>query len=88
MEKNHPLTSPETIELQASQPQAEVLIKRDLSGVNNPMYGRHHSRETKQKISQSLKGKKHSEETREKISQSLKGKKHSEETRQKNESSS
>lgn len=47
----------------------------DISGENHPMYGKHHSNETKQKISKSKIGKKHpiSEETRIKISSALKG---------------
>ena len=47
----------------------------DISGKNHPMYGRHHSEETKQKMSKSKTGKKHitSEETRIKISNALKG---------------
>lgn len=58
------------------------------------MTGKHHSQETKRKMSESLKGRtswnkgkiglrKHSEETKKKISISLKGFKHSEETKQK-----
>lgn len=43
------------------------------SGENSPLYGRKHSTETCQKISESKKGKKHSEETRAKISASLQG---------------
>lgn len=36
-------------------------------GENHPMYGKHHSKETKQKISESKKGKHHSEETKQKM---------------------
>ena len=49
-------------------------------GENHPMYGKHHTEEAKNKISQSLKGntnmlgKHHSEETREKLRQINKGK--------------
>ena len=59
---------------------------------NNGMYGKHHSEETKEKISKSsnnkgehnpMYGKKHSEETKEKISKSLKGNLLSEETKEK-----
>jgi len=45
--------------------------------------GKHHSEETKRKISGSHKGKHHSEETKRKLSESHKGKHHSEETRRK-----
>lgn len=47
----------------------------DISGENHPMYGKHHSEETKQKISKSRIGQKHltSKETRIKISNALKG---------------
>lgn len=47
----------------------------DISGKNHPMYGKHHSNETKQKISKSRTGQKHStsKETRNKISNALKG---------------
>ena len=47
----------------------------DVSGENNPMYGKHHTEETKKKISQanagklsSMKGKKHSKNTRKNMS--------------------
>lgn len=53
----------------------------DVSGEKNPMYGKEHSLESKQKMSESLKGKpskmkgkKHSKETREKMSEARKGK--------------
>ena len=59
-------------------------------GEKNPFYGKHHSDETKRKLSESKKGKHHSEETKRKISESLKGEKnprygkhHSEETKRK-----
>lgn len=69
-------------------------IKRKISethkGENNPFYGKCHTEETKQKLSEVNKGKKHSEETKQKISQANKGenhpmygKHHSEESRQK-----
>ena len=49
----------------------------DISGENHPMYGKHCSDETKQKISESMTGKKHTTniETRIKISEALKGRK-------------
>lgn len=45
--------------------------------------GRHHSKETKKKMSQALSGRTFSEETKKKISQANRGKKHSEETKKK-----
>jgi len=53
----------------------------DISGTNNPMYGRKHSEETRKKLSEVNKGKKHSEESKKKMSEVQKGKKVSEETR-------
>ena len=61
------------------------LMSEKFSGEHNPFFGKHHSEETKQKISQSRKGKcageehhfygkHHSEESLEKISQNRKGK--------------
>lgn len=41
----------------------------DMSGVNSPMYGKHLSQETKEKIRQSHIGKKSSEQTKQKLSQ-------------------
>lgn len=62
-------------------------------GENHYLYGKKHSEETKQKISQKMTGKmmgdknpnygkKYSEETKEKISEQMTGKKHSKETKQ------
>jgi hypothetical protein len=49
-------------------------IKRpDLSGKNNPMFGKHLSEETKRKLSEMFKGRFVSEETRKKMSIGLKG---------------
>lgn len=45
-----------------------------MRGENNPNYGKHHSEETKKKISESMTGKTLSEETKKKISKSHKGK--------------
>jgi len=53
------------------------------SGPNNPMYGKKHSEEARKKMSKSQKGKKRSEETRKRMSEAQKGKKHSEEARKK-----
>lgn len=44
------------------------------AGENHPMYGKHHSDETKEKLRQANLGKKLSEETRKKISERAKGK--------------
>ena len=55
----------------------------DISGTNNPMYGRKHSEETRKKLSEVNKGKKHSEESRKKLSEEKKKKKHSEESKKK-----
>ena len=59
-------------------------------GENNVMFGKHHSEETRNKISDSLKGHKFSDETKRKISDAKKGKTtwnkckhHSEETKRK-----
>ena len=54
-----------------------------LKGKNNPMYGKHHSEETKKKMSEARKGRKLSEETKRKLSEALKGRKCSEETKRK-----
>lgn len=54
-----------------------------LGGINNPMYGRTHSEETRRKISIGNKGKIISEETRKKMSEARKGKILSEEHRRK-----
>jgi endogenous inhibitor of DNA gyrase (YacG/DUF329 family) len=52
-------------------------------GENNFMYGKHHSEESKKKMSDVKKGKHPSEETRKKLSDAQKGKHHSEETNKK-----
>ena len=46
------------------------------SGSNNGFYGKTHTQETKQKLSQHFTGQKLSEETKQKISQSVKGENH------------
>ena len=53
------------------------------NGINHPMYHKHHTEETKIKLSESHKGKHHSETTRTKIKESTKGKPKSEEHRKK-----
>ena len=58
-------------------------IRVDISGPNNPMYGRKHSEEARKKMSKAHKGKKHSEETRKKITEANKRRKHSEESKKK-----
>lgn len=57
---------------------------------NNPLYGKHHTEETRRKISEATKdennpfyGKHHSEDTKRKISEATKGKHLSKETRRK-----
>lgn len=70
------------------------LRKGTNKGENNPMYGRHHTKETRKKISDKVnewykthesafKNRKHTEETKERLRQLQTGKKASEETRQK-----
>jgi len=58
-------------------------MSRDLKGKNNPMFGRKHSEETKQKMRKSQTGRKHSKKTKKKISESNKGKIISEEQKKK-----
>lgn len=50
-------------------------ICRNLLGENNPFYGRHHTEETKQYLSQINTGRKHSEETKQKYSENRRGEK-------------
>ena len=52
-------------------------------GERNGMFGKHHTEETKKRISESLKGKEVSEETRKKIGDYHRGKKYGEKTRAK-----
>lgn len=58
-------------------------ISAAISGEKNPMFGKHHSDESKNKISNSHKGKQLSEEHRKKLSESHKGKQLSEEAKKK-----
>ena len=46
-------------------------------GKNNPMYGKHHTEETKRNIGRKNKGRKKSKETKRKISKAMKAKKKS-----------
>lgn len=52
-------------------------------GKNNPMYGKIHSEEAKEKMSEIHKGKKLSEEHKQKLREASKGRTHSEETKEK-----
>jgi phage gpG-like protein len=57
--------------------------KRNNFGKNNPMYGKHHTEETKRKIGELNKGRSPSKETRKKLSEALKGRIISKDTRNK-----
>ena len=61
----------------------KVKANRTYAGKNNGMYGRHHTKETREKIRLSNTGKKHTEESRKKMSESRKGIKQSEEAKAK-----
>ena len=50
-------------------------LKGKFIGENNPMYGKHHTEETKKEMSETRKGKKFTEEHKKKISEAQKGKK-------------
>ena len=66
-----------------------IIMKGKFSGEKHPMYGKKHTEDAKNKISESKKGNKnmlgknHSEKSKEKISNSLKGFKHTEESKAK-----
>jgi group I intron endonuclease len=47
----------------------------DFSGKKHPMYGKKHTEETKEKMSEAAKGRKHSPETKQKMSEKNKGEK-------------
>lgn len=55
-----------------------------LTGANNPMYGKTHSKEARERISEAAKGisRPHTDEAKQKISEANKGRKHSKETRE------
>lgn len=53
----------------------------DISGVNNPFYGKCHTLKTKRKMSVVHKGMRHTEGSKQKMSDSFKGRQHSEETK-------
>ena len=59
------------------------LHKKGKMGEKNPLFGKHHTKEHRIKISDAMKGRTLSEEHRRKLSESMKGKQHSEETRRK-----
>ena len=61
----------------------EWIEKRKMFGEKNGMFGKHHTEETKKKISEKLKGREISEETRKKIGDFHRGKVYGEETRAK-----
>lgn len=58
---------------------------RDMNGNKNPFYGKHHTEDTKRKMSEASKDRKfrHTDEAKQKISQANKGHKHTEESIQK-----
>ena len=62
---------------------SKAALERDMSGENNPMYGKTHSPETRAKISETRKAENLSDETRAKLSAAQKGKTLSAETRAK-----
>lgn len=61
----------------------EWIEKRKMFGKNNGMFGKHHTKETKRKISEKLKGRIITKETREKIGNFHRGKKYDLKTKQK-----
>ena len=91
--------SDETIEqiakdYEVAMKEAAEAHSKVMKGEKNPMYGKHHSEETKKKIGEAMKGKNfgekspmygkhHTDETIRKISEAMKGKHLSEETKKK-----
>lgn len=61
----------------------EWIEKRKMFGERNGMFGKHHTEETKKKISEKLKGREVSEEARKKIGDFHRGKVYGKETREK-----
>ena len=72
-----------TPDMTGTKQSPEWIEKRKMFGERNGMYGKHHSEETKKRISEKLKGRVISEETRKKIGDFHRGKIYSEETRNK-----
>lgn len=90
----NPMAGKTEEEIEEYRRKQSEIKKGKFTGENHPMYGKHHSEETKQKISENRKGKQLSEEHKQKLSDAKKGKyngenhpmygkHHSEETRQK-----
>ena len=71
---NNPLTLQRFKNKKLSE-ETKKKISEASKGEKHPMYGKHHTEETRQKISKSNKGRKRSEETKNKISEARKGKK-------------
>ena len=82
MRKKHPMYGKKKL-----SEEHKKKISEAKKGKNHPLYGKHLSEETKQKLSKSLEGRQFSEETKQKMSESMKGKnkgkKRSEETKMK-----
>lgn len=70
-----------TPDLTGTKQTPEWIEKRKLFGEKNGMFGKHHTEETKKKISEKLKGRELSEETRKKIGDFHRGKIVSQETK-------
>lgn len=72
-----------TPDLTGTKQTPEWIEKRKMFGEKNGMFGKHHTEETKQRISEKLKGRVVSEEARKKIGDFNRGKVYGEETRSK-----